>query len=118
MAARIDRETLRDWMRCGADFTLVDTLPRGPYERRHLPGAIHIVSDDIETEAPRRLPELGRAVVVYCASTACRRSEKAAARLERLGYRNVREYIDGRRDWEDAGHPLESGPDPGASTAG
>lgn len=113
MAQRIGRKTLHEWIRRGADFVLVDTLPQGPYERHHLPGAIHIVSDDIETQAPRRLPDRGRTVVVYCASTACRRSQKAARRLERLGYRDVREYVEGRRDWQDAGYPLEDGADPG-----
>lgn len=115
MARPIKRGTLHDWMRRGADFELVDVLPRVPYERHHLPGAIHIVSDDIETDAPRRLPDPERTVVVYCGSTTCKRSEKAAARLERLGYTDVREYVEGRRDWEDAGLPLASGPDPGAS---
>ena len=114
MARTIDRGTLREWMRQGQDFELVDTLPRAAYERHHLPGAIHIVSDDIEAEAPRRLPERDRTVVVYCGSAACKRSEKAAARLDALGYRDVREYVDGRQDWEAAGLPVESGTDPGA----
>ena len=111
MAGTITRETLQEWMRRGADFDLVDTLPRAAYERHHLPEAIHIASDDIETEAPRRLPDRGRTVVVYCGSTACKRSEKAATRLDALGYRDVREYVEGRQDWETAGLPVESGPD-------
>lgn len=114
MAGMIDRETLRDWMRRGVDFVLVDTLPRAAYERHHLPGAIHIVSDDIETEAPRRLSGRERTVVVYCGGAACKRSEKAAARLDALGYGDVREYVEGRRDWEAAGLPVEPGPDPEA----
>lgn len=114
MVTPIDRDTLYDWIFRGADFELVDTLPREAFVRHHLPGAIHIVSDDIETEAPRRLPERGSTVVVYCGSTACKRSQKAASRLEGLGYTDVREYVEGRRDWEAAGLPLESGPDPDA----
>jgi len=112
MARVIERETLQAWIRRGADFDLVDTLPRAAYERRHLPAAIHIASDDIETEAPRRLPDCGRTVVVYCGSSACKRSEKAAVRLIALGYRDVREYVEGRRHWEAAGLGVESGPDP------
>ena len=111
MATTITRETLQEWMRRGVDFDLVDTLPRAAYEHHHLPAAIHIASDDIETEAPRRLPDGGRTVVVYCGSAACKRSEKSAARLDTLGYRDVREYVEGRQDWEAAGLPVESGPD-------
>ncbi|MEF8834112.1 MAG: rhodanese-like domain-containing protein [Halofilum sp. (in: g-proteobacteria)] len=114
MSATIDRATLAEWIERGAAFDLVDTLPAGPYARHHLPGAIHIVSDDIKAEAPRRLPDRDRTVVVYCGSAACQRSAKAAARIDRLGYRDVREYIDGRRDWEAAGLPLQTGTDPGA----
>ncbi len=54
--------------------------------------------------------------MVYCGSTACQRSAKAAARLERLGYRDVREYVEGRQDWQAAGLPVETGEDPGATT--
>jgi len=111
MTETIDRTTLNDWIRQERPFDLVDTLPTAAFERRHLPGAIHIVSDDIETEAPRRLPDRERPVVVYCASTGCKRSAKAAARLERMGYRQVFEYVEGRRDWEEAGLPIESGPE-------
>lgn len=97
--------------------------PRGGLRPRRYPapgglrapspaGAIHIASDDIETEAPRRLQDRGRTVVVYCGSTACKRSEKAAARLDTLGYRDVREYVEGRQDWEAAGLPVQAGADP------
>jgi len=99
-------------MRTGADFALVDALPHAAHVRNNLPGAIRIVSDAIATEAPRRLPERGRPVVVYWGSTQCKRSEKAAARLARLGYRKDREYVEGDREQADL--PLESGPDPAA----
>jgi rhodanese-related sulfurtransferase len=108
MTATIDTETLHDWIERGADFVLVDTLPGSVYRRHHIPGAINIVSDDIEVEAPERLPDRDRTVVVYCTSERCRRSEKAAARLERLGYRDVRDYVEGRRDWEDAGYAVDA----------
>ncbi len=109
MSATIDTETLHDWIQRGADFALVDTLPGEVYRRHHIPGAIHIASDDIETQAPERLPDRDRTVVVYCTNARCQRSEKAAARLERIGYRDVRDYVEGRRDWEDAGYPVDSG---------
>ena len=113
MSATIDTATLRDWISRGAEFYLVDMLPSEAYRRAHLPGAVNLVSDDIEAEAPVRLPQRDRTVVVYCASAGCRRSGKAAARLERLGYRDVRDYVEGRRAREQAGYPTESGHGPG-----
>ncbi len=111
MAQTIDAATLKAWLDRGEAFDLVDTLPAAVYERAHIPGAINIVSDDIEAEAPRRLTDPDRPVVVYCTNERCKRSEKAAARLERLGYRDVRDYVEGRRDWEDEGYPVASGPE-------
>jgi len=111
MTQTIDTATLKAWLDRGEAFDLVDTLPAEAYQRAHIPGAINIVSDDIETEAPRRLTDWDRPVVVYCTNEGCKRSEKAAARLERLGYRDVRDYVEGRRGWEDEGHPVESGPE-------
>ncbi len=112
MPQSIDTATLKAWLDRGEAFDLVDTLPAEVFERAHIPGAINIRSDDIETEAPRRLPDPDRPVVVYCTNEHCQRSVKAAERLERLGYRDVRDYLEGRRDWEDEGLPVESGQEP------
>ncbi len=117
MARAIDRTTLAEWIERGIAFELIDTLPAALYQRHHLPGAIHIRSDDIEAEAPRRLPDRERTAVVYCGSTDCQRSTKAAVRLEQLGYRDVREYVEGRQDWQAAGLPTESGADPESASA-
>ncbi len=36
-------------------------------------------------------------------------SGQVAARLEQLGYTNIRKYPDGIQDWGDAGLPIEQG---------
>jgi hypothetical protein len=46
---------------------------------------------------------------VYCADITCNSSVDVANRLLELGYRNVRHYAAGKRDWVDAGLPLEGG---------
>ena len=112
--ATVTREQIRGMMDRDEDFVLVDTLPEKAYRESHLPGAIHIVSDDIREEAPRRMPDRDKPVVVYCANTACKRSEKAAARLEELGYSRVYDYVEGKQDWREAGLSLEWGADPEA----
>ena len=57
--------------------------------------------------ARRRIPDLDTDVVVYCASSACDSSVTVASRLLELGYRNVLHYAEGKRDWVEAGLPLE-----------
>jgi rhodanese-related sulfurtransferase len=115
MATTISRAPLAHWVERGEDFDLVDTLPAKAYARHHLPGAIHIISDEIATEAPRRLPDKERTIVVYCSNAACQRSARAAARLKRLRYRDVREYVEARQDSQAAGLPTKAGADPEAA---
>jgi hypothetical protein len=37
--------------------------------------------------------------------------------LAALGYTNVREYVEGKKDWREAGLPLEKSPRPASSDA-
>lgn len=111
MPQMIKCEALWKLMRCGANFDLVDTLPRAAYERHQLPAAIHIASNGMETEGPRRLPERGDTVVMYCGSAACKRQANPAARQVALGNRGVCECVEGRQHWDASGLPVESGRD-------
>lgn len=108
MIETIEREELREKLQAGA-VVLIDTLPRAAHAKGHIPGAISIPSEEIVERAAERLPDADAEIVVYCKNGPCRRSEKAAARLEALGYRRVRDYHAGREDWTAAGLPLERG---------
>ena len=102
----IDAKTLRNWQIEQRDFVLVDTLPPAAYDKGHLPGAIHIMSDNILEFAPSLLPTRDQVVVVYCASVKCKRAGRSAARLESLGYSRVHHFVGGKREWIAAGFPL------------
>jgi rhodanese-related sulfurtransferase len=105
----ISRDDLRTRIDAGADFVLVDALSPLSYAMGHLPGAINISPDWIDDRARRRIPDLDTEVIVYCADPGCDSSHKVAHRLIELGYRNVRHYEGGKRDWESARLPLEGG---------
>lgn len=107
--ADISRESLWQKIESGADFVLVDALSPISYAGAHLPGAINMSPDSVDALAERRIPDLDTEVVVYCASPTCDSSIDVANRLIELGYRNVRHYAGGKRDWVDAGLPLEGG---------
>jgi rhodanese-related sulfurtransferase len=107
--AHIDRESLRERIESGADFVLVDALSPLAYAMSHLPGAINITPDWVDDRARRRIPDLDTEVVVYCADAGCDSSVLVANRLIELGYRNVRHYAEGKRDWVAAGLPVEGG---------
>jgi rhodanese-related sulfurtransferase len=106
---QITREQLWEKLERGDDFVLVDALAPMSYAHSHLPGAINLPPEWVDERGPRRIPHLDTEVVVYCADVTCDSSEIVANRLLELGYRNVSHYVGGKRDWIDAGLPLEGG---------
>ena len=105
--AEIDRESLWRKMQEGAQFTLVDALSPMSYAVSHLPGAISMPPGEVDERTPRRIPDRGREVIVYCSSATCDASRTVANRLLELGYRNVGHYAGGKSEWAAAGLPLE-----------
>ena len=96
-------------MRSGDEFVLVDALAPISYAASHLPGAINIPPSTVDEQAERRIPDRNTEVVVYCANSGCESSVEVATQLIELGYRNVRHYAEGKRDWAEAGLPFEGG---------
>jgi rhodanese-related sulfurtransferase len=105
----IGRDELRRKIESSDEFVLVDALPAISYAGAHLPGAVNIPADRMETLIERRIPDLETEVVVYCANPSCKSSVEVAQRLLELGYRDVRHYSGGKDDWRSAGLPLEGG---------
>ncbi|HYG92458.1 MAG TPA: rhodanese-like domain-containing protein [Nocardioides sp.] len=106
MTNLITRTELEDLIRDEA-VVVVDALPRGYYERQHLPGAINLVESEVDDRAAELLPDKDAAIVTYCSNAACGNSQAVANRLERLGYTNVRKYREGIQDWAEAGNPTD-----------
>lgn len=107
--AHISRETLWQKIERGDEFVLLDALSPISYAASHLPGAISMPPEWVDERATRRIPDRNTEVVVYCSSSTCDTSVIVANRLIELGYRNVAHYVEGKRDWVEAGLPLEGG---------
>jgi rhodanese-related sulfurtransferase len=107
MTQLITRTDLEALIATGA-VVLVDALPASYYEQLHLPAALNLVEADVDTEAPRLLPDKNATIVTYCSNEACGNSQAVANRLERLGYTAVSTYREGIQDWAAAGNPTES----------
>ena len=96
----------RDELRAALDsLTVVDALPPMPYGQRHLPGALNLVAEDSDEHVLGALPDPAAAIVAYSTDAGCTRGPELAARLEALGYSDVRLYREGIADWVDAGLP-------------
>ena len=68
MVATITRDELKTKIGRGEHFLLVETLSPMAYQAQHLPGAINLPPDQVETLAPRLLPDKRKEIVVYCSS--------------------------------------------------
>jgi rhodanese-related sulfurtransferase len=88
---------------------LVEALPEESYANSHIPGAVNIPKDQIDTLAPRLLKDKSSEIVVYCANTECQASTEVAERLVELGYTNVSDFEAGKKGWLEAGLPVEKG---------
>ncbi|GCE01651.1 rhodanese-like domain-containing protein [Embleya hyalina] len=107
MTALITRDELRAGI-AGGTVIVVDALGGEYWAKQHLPGAVALVRDDVDTLAPTLLPDRAAAIVTYCSNPACPNSGQVADRLTHLGYTNVRKYAEGIEDWVGAGLPTES----------
>lgn len=65
VVATISREELWEKIERGENFVLVDVLDEQFYRHSHLPGAINIPLDEIET-AEEKIPDKKTEIVVYC----------------------------------------------------
>lgn len=109
MPATIDRETLQARLAAQPAPVLIEALPAKYYREGHLPGALHFPHDRVRALAPTVIADKQAEIVVYCASETCQNSHIAAASLMALGYTNVSVYVGGKKDWVEAGLPLEGG---------
>ena len=108
MTTTITRDEIESRLGGGEPITLVEALPRKYFDEAHLPGAINIPHDRVRELAPSLLPDKHAQIAVYCASTECNNSKIATDLLRGMGYLNAREYVDGKKDWIEAGLPVEA----------
>ena len=69
---------------------VVDVRRQDEYDAGHIPGAILIPNESIETERPEELPDLNQIILIYCRSG--NRSKQAAGKLAEMGYTNIYEF--------------------------
>lgn len=86
------------------EVTVLDVRPREEFAAGHLPGAINIPLNELES----RLGEFGpdQVVVAYCRGPFCVLSYDAVAQLRRHGI-EARRLEDGYPEWKLAGLPVE-----------
>ncbi len=89
------------------EVTVLDVRPRDEFIQGHVPGALNIPLDELET----RLEELppSQEVVAYCRGPYCVLAFEAVALLRQKG-RRARRLEQGFPEWRTAGLPVEVSP--------
>lgn len=99
-------ESLLEMMINRDNFKLVEVLSEKEYKSGHVPGAINLPLDNLETLASERL-EKADTIVVYCGSYSCQASTRATKKLLEMGYEKTLDFKAGKRGWVHAGLELE-----------
>jgi rhodanese-related sulfurtransferase len=101
------RRTLDD----DPDAVIINVLDEEEFRKHHIPGSKNVPLDapDFNQRIDALTSGKDEPVVVYCASTDCPASEKAAERLEKAGFTRVLDFEGGMEEWEKQGYPVESG---------
>jgi len=86
---RITPEEVKEMIDRRDDFTLLDVRTTEEYRTGFIKGAVLLPDFELEAMAETVLPDKDRLIVVYCRSGA--RSARAAAKLVRMGYTNIRD---------------------------
>ena len=86
-------------------LALVNVLNPDVFDEKHIPNSVNIPLSEIDQFEQRFSKE--KDIVVYCASSSCDASRKAATALSQRGFSNVAAYEGGLADWEQAHQPVE-----------
>ena len=71
-------------------YVIVDARTREEFEAGYIPGAICIPNETIGESVVDLLPDKEQLILIYCRSG--NRSKKAADKLVKLGYTNIKEF--------------------------
>lgn len=106
---KVSAEDLKLMMDRNEKIVLLDVRGDDAYAEDHIAGAKSAPLGGGLKERVDCCTVEGAKLVTYCGSSECPMSEKAAARLEDMGYKNVHRYQGGIKEWKEKGFPTENG---------
>ena len=86
---------------------IIDSRPESRFDQGHLPGAISIPVAKLKEQQVAVLPaDKNAALIFYCGGLTCTLSTTNAEAARKLGYTNVKVYLEGEPAWAKAGYHL------------
>jgi rhodanese-related sulfurtransferase len=99
---------LKQMLMRGENFALIDVMSLLECRDHSIPGSLCIADEEFAARAPKLLPNKDRALVFYCESNLCSRSQETAALAIQQGYRQVSVLKGGIPAWKEAGYETVS----------
>jgi len=104
---RISTSDLAKMIENGDDFFLGDARPPGKCGMGHIPGAVNTFTKTLKKNMHLLPKNKNKLLVFYCGGPSCPLSPKAAKMAEKMGYKNVKVYVDGVPAWKKSKRPVE-----------
>ena len=87
---QISQDEAKEMMLRNDGHVILDVRRQDEYDAGHIPGAILIPNESIDTTPPKELPDFNQIILIYCRSG--NRSKQAAQKLFDMGYTNIYEF--------------------------
>lgn|SRR5690606_16895246 len=85
------------------EVKIFDTREKEEYEVSHIPGAVHLGYDHFDEKILKNVPK-DASIVLYC--SVGYRSEKIGERLQKMGFKNVKNLYGSIFEWMNRGNPV------------
>jgi len=107
----LNAHDVKDRMQRPGDTTVIDVLPKDQHDSGHIPGSKNVPfgAEGFVEVVKEAAGGKEKPVVVYCASSECDLSPKAAQQLENAGFTGVSDFEGGMEEWTAAGFEVEAG---------
>jgi len=103
----VKAEEVKQIMDSGNGTFLLNPLSDIEFDQQHIPGSTNVPLHTIETSD--RLPkDKNTPIITYCLGPKCIMSIKAAQKLSKLGYTNIKVFKDGIPGWAMKGYALNT----------
>ena len=92
----ITMEEAKEIFKSSGNYIILDVRRADEFAAGHIPNAVNLANETLESTALQALPDKQQTIYVYCRSG--KRSRQAAAKLAAMGYTHIIEF-GGILDW-------------------
>jgi rhodanese-related sulfurtransferase len=78
---------------------LIDARPKRMFDKGSIPGAVNISDTEFDTQVDKLPADKATPLIYFCGGLECVLSNKSADKARKLGYTNVKTYVEGYPEW-------------------